>query len=102
MSQIGTGKAPNRFFTMFLRFADWLGSARRENEDISSDAHRIASLEAANADLKAQTRAANIKAIVWQVKAEDLQDKLDAQAHLVAYANRRKDSLARYELRRGK
>lgn len=78
MSQIGTGKAPNRFFTMFLRFADWLGSARRENDDISADALRIASLEAANADLKAQTRAANIKAMVWQVKAEDLQDKLDA------------------------
>lgn len=40
MSQIGTGKAPNRFFTMFLRFADWLGSARRENDDIYANAGR--------------------------------------------------------------
>ena len=87
---------------IWIKFLDWLGSARRENEDISSDAHRIASLEAANADLKAQTRAANIKAIVWQVKAEDLQDKLDAAQPLIDYAKRRKDSLARYELRRGK
>ena len=88
---------------IWIKFLDWLGSARRENEDISSDAHRIASLEAANADLKAQTRAANIKAIVWQVKAEDLQDKLDAQAHLVAYANRQKANRARYDAkRRGK
>jgi len=87
---------------IWIKFLDWLGSARRENEDISSDALRIASLEAANADLKAQTRAANIKAIVWQVKAEDLQDKLDAAQPLIDYAKRRKDSLARYELRRGK
>jgi len=97
MSQIGTGKAPNRFFTMFLRFADWLGSARRENDDITSDALRIASLEAANADLKAQTRAANIKAMVWQVKAEDLQDKLDAAQPLIETGRKRKAAVAKYK-----
>lgn len=78
-----------------MRILDWLGRAKWLNDDISSDALRIASLEAA-------LRAANIKAIVWQVKAEDLQDKLDAAQPLIDYAKRRKDSLARYELRRGK
>lgn len=110
MSQIGTGKAPNRFLTMLGRFADWLGSARRENDDISSDAVRIASLKAANDTLKAETRAANIKAIIWQTKAEDLQDKLTvAEAEiedcrsLVAYARKRKASLAKHDAkRRGK
>ena len=84
-----------------MKLFDWLGAARRENDEVNADALRIASLEAANADLKAQTRAANIKAMVWQTKAEDLQDKLDAQAPLVAYALKRKASLARYEKRRG-
>lgn len=83
-----------------MRILDWLGRAKWLNEDISSDALRIASLEAANADLKAQTRAANIKAMVWQVKAEDLQDKLDAQAPLVAYANRQKANRAKYDAKR--
>jgi len=103
----GTTKTPNRLVTMFLRFADWLGSARRENDDISADAVRIASLEFA-------LRQANIKAMVWQVKAEDLQDKLDAlcerefareaemqrAAPLVAYALRQKANRARYDAKR--
>lgn len=68
----------------FRDWFDWLGSARRENDAVNADALRIASLEAANADLKAQTRAANIKAIVWQVKAEDLQDKLEEARNTIA------------------
>lgn len=88
---------------MIRRALDWLGAARRENEDISSDALRIASLEAA-------LRAANIKAMVWQVKAEDLQDKLDNMAELYAadiplieYARRQKANRAKYDAkRRGK
>jgi len=88
---------------MIRRALDWLGAARRENDEVNADALRIASLEAANADLKAQTRAANIKAMVWQTKAEDLQDKLDAQAPLVAYALRQKANRAKYDAkRRGK
>jgi hypothetical protein len=95
---------------MIRKALDWLGSARRENEDISSDALRIACLEAANAALKAETRAANIRAMVWQVKAEDLQGKLDNMAELYAadiplieYARRQKANRARYDAkRRGK
>lgn len=87
-------------FTLFRACLDWLGNLRAENEslndDISADAVRIASLELA-------LRQANIKAMVWQVKAEDLQDKLDAQTPLVAYANRQKANRAKYDAkRRGK
>ena len=66
----------------FRRILDLLGRARSINEDISSDALRITALELA-------LRQANLKAIIWQT-----------QAPLVAYAKSRKDSLARYELRR--
>ena len=79
-----------------MKLLEWLGRAKSLNDDISADAVRIASLELA-------LRQANIKAMVWQVKAEDLQDKLDAQAPLVAYANRQKANRARYDAkRRGK
>lgn len=87
----------------FRDWFDWLGSARRLNDAISSDAVRIASLELA-------VRQANIKAMVWQVKAEDLQDKLDNMAELwaadiplIEYARRQKANRARYDAkRRGK
>ena len=67
---------------MIRRALDWLGAARRENDEVNADAVRITALELA-------LRQANLKAIIWQT-----------QAPLVAYAKSRKDSLARYELRR--
>lgn len=70
-----------------MKLFDWLGSARRLNDEVNADALRIASLEAANADLKAQTRAANIKAMVWQTKAEDLQDKLDEARNTIGVSD---------------
>ena len=70
---------------IWIKFLDWLGSARRENEDISSDAHRIASLEAANNEMARRLAAARndlSRAIqgnaAWSAKCKDLQDKLDA------------------------
>lgn len=74
----------------FRRILDLLGRARSINEDISSDALRIAAIELA-------LRQANLKAIIWQTKAEDLQDKLDAQAPLVAYALKRKAAVKKYQ-----
>ena len=67
---------------MIRRALDWLGAARRENDEVNADAVRITALELA-------LRQANLKAMIWQT-----------QAPLVAYAKSRKDSLARYELRR--
>lgn len=95
---------------IWIKFLDWLGSARRENEDISSDALRIASLEAANNEMARRLAAARndlSRAIqgnaAWSAKCKDLQDKLDAQAPLVAYASRQKANRAKYDAkRRGK
>ena len=88
---------------MIRRALDWLGAARRENDEVNADAVRITALELA-------LRQANLKAMVWQTKAEDLQDKLDnvnelyaADHPLVAYALRQKANRARYDAkRRGK
>ena len=81
---------------MIRRALDWLANAKSVNDEVNADALHITALELA-------LRQANIKAMVWQVKAEDLQGKLDAQAPLVAYANRQKANRARYDAkRRGK
>lgn len=81
---------------MIRRALDWLANAKSVNDEVNADALRIAALELA-------LRQANIKAMVWQTKAEDLQDKLDAQAPLVAYALRQKANRAKYDAkRRGK
>ena len=72
---------------MIRRALDWLANAKSVNDEVNADALRIASLEAANADLKAQTRAANIKAMVWQTKAEDLQDKLVEARNTIAVSD---------------
>ena len=84
----------------FRRILDLLGRARSINEDISSDALRIAALELA-------LRQANLKSMVWQTKAEDLQDKLDnvnelyaADFPLIEYALRQKANRARYDAKR--
>lgn len=102
---------------IWIKFLDWLGSARRENEDISSDALRIASLEAANNEMARRLAAARndlSRAIqgnaAWSAKCKDLQDKLDkltklyaADFPLIEYANRQKANRARYDAkRRGK
>ena len=85
---------------MIRRALDWIGSARRENDAITSDAVRITALELA-------LRQSNLKAMVWQTKAEDLQDKLDnvnelyaADFPLIEYALRQKANRARYDAKR--
>lgn len=93
-----------------MRILDWLGRAKWLNDDISSDALRIASLEAANKKLSEQRWQATVRSFVWQVKAEDLQNKLDNMAELYAadiplieYARRQKANRAKYDAkRRGK
>lgn len=86
-----------------MKLFDWLGAARRENDEVNADAVRITALELA-------LRQSNIKAMVWQTNAEDLQDKLDNVNELYAadiplneYARRQKANRARYDAkRRGK
>lgn len=67
---------------MIRRALDWLGAARRENDEVNADAVRITALELA-------LRQANLKAIIWQT-----------QAPLVAYANRQKANRAKYDAKR--
>lgn len=85
---------------MIRRALDWLANAKSVNDEVNADALRIAALELA-------LRQANLKAIIWQTKAEDLQDKLTvAEAEiedcrsLVAYARKRKASLAKHDAKR--
>ena len=83
-----------------MKLFDWLGAARRENDEVNADALRIADLEQTLASVRGDLARAIQGNAAWAAKYADLQDKLDAQAPLVAYAKSRKDSLARYELRR--
>ena len=92
---------------MIRRALDWLANAKSVNDEVNADAVRITALELA-------LRQANIKAMVWQTKVEDLQDKLeeacervfaqDAELQhtmpLVAYALRQKANRARYDAKR--
>ena len=64
----------------FRRILDLLGRARSINEDISSDVLRITALELA-------LRQSNLKAMVWQTKAEDLQDKLDEARNTIGVSD---------------
>ena len=88
---------------MTRRALDWLANAKSVNDEVNADALHITALELA-------LRQANIKAMVWQTKSEDLQDKLDnvnelyaADFPLIEYARRQKANRARYDAkRRGK
>lgn len=120
---------------MIRRALDWLGSARRENDEVNADALRIADLEDANVSLNAELADARAdiesqdgtidflrslrerecetiqklrgdlaRAIqgnaAWAAKFAEITAEMQRAAPLVAYALKRKDSLARYELRR--
>lgn len=102
---------------MIRRALDWLGAARRENDEVNADAVRIASLEAANnkmarhlADARNDLARAMRGNAAWSAKCKDLQDKPDkltklyaADFPLIEYANRQKANRARYDAkRRGK
>ena len=65
---------------MIRRALDWLGAARRENDEVNADAVRIAALELA-------LRQSNLKAMIWQTKAEDLQDKLDEARNTIGVSD---------------
>ncbi len=62
---------------MIRRALDWLANAKSVNDAISSDALCITALELVLANTRIELRQAQIKSMVWQTKAEDLQDKLE-------------------------
>lgn len=63
-----------------MKLFDWLANAKSVNDEVNADAVRIAALELA-------LRQANIKAMVWQVKAEDLQDKMEEARNTIAVSD---------------
>lgn len=92
-----------------MTFLSWLGTLKSRNEDITSDALRIAQLEAALKTARDEAARAIVNAAIWERTWEQAQDRiaeLDAELQytmpLVAYALRRKKSLADYEERRGR
>ena len=87
---------------MIRRALDWLANAKSVNDEVNADALRIADLEQTLASVRGDLARAIQGNAAWAAKYADLQDKLDAQAPLVAYALKRKASLAKYEKRRGK
>ncbi len=62
----------------FRDWFDWLGTARRENEDITSDALRIAALEAALKTARDEAARAIVTAAIAQGKCERAQDQYEA------------------------
>lgn len=92
---------------MIRRALDWLANAKSVNDEVNADAVRIASLEAANNKMASHLAAARndlSRAIqgnaAWSAKFAEITAEMQRAAPLVAYAKSRKDSLARYELRR--
>lgn len=85
---------------MIRRALDWLGAARRENDEVNADAVRIASLEKTLASVRGDLARAIQGNAAWAAKFAEITAEMQRAAPLVAYAKSRKDSLARYELRR--
>ena len=85
---------------MIRRALDWLGAARRENDEVNADAVRIADLEQTLASVRGDLARAIQGNAAWAAKFAEITAEMQRAAPLVAYAKSRKDSLARYELRR--
>lgn len=61
---------------MIRRALDWLGAARRENDEVNADAVRIASLEKTLASVRGDLARAIQGNAAWAAKYADLQDKI--------------------------
>lgn len=87
----------------FRRILDLLGRARSINEDISSDALRIADLEQTLASVRGDLARAIQGNAAWAAKYAEITAEMQRAAPLVAYALRQKANRARYDAkRRGK
>lgn len=83
-----------------MKLFDWLGAARRENDEVNADVLRIADLEQTLASVRGDLARAIQGNAAWAAKYAEITAEMQRAAPLVAYAKSRKDSLARYELRR--
>lgn len=88
---------------MIRRALDWLGAARRENDEVNADAVRIASLEKTLASVRGDLARAIQGNAAWAAKYAEITAEMQRAAPLVAYALRQKANRARYDAkRRGK
>ena len=85
-----------------MKLFDWLGAARRENDEVNADALRIADLEQTLASVRGDLARAIQGNAAWAAKFAEITAEMQRAAPLVAYALKRKASLAKYEKRRGK
>ena len=86
----------------FRDWFDWLGTARRENEDITSDALRIAALEAALKTARDEAARAIVTAAIAQGKCERAQDQVRAILASKEYTTGVKRLAAIAKYRRGR
>lgn len=88
---------------MIRRALDWLGAARRENDEVNADALRIADLEQTLASVRGDLARAIQGNAAWAAKYAEITAEMQRAAPLVAYALRQKANRARYDAkRRGK
>ena len=70
------------------------------NDEVNADVLRIADLEQTLASVRGDLARAIQGNAAWAAKFAEITAEMQRAAPLVAYAKSRKDSLARYELRR--
>ena len=88
---------------MIRRALDWLGAARRVNDEVNADALRIADLEQTLASVRGDLARAIQGNAAWAAKYAEITAEMQRAAPLVAYALRQKANRARYDAkRRGK
>ena len=85
---------------MIRRALDWLGAARRENDEVNADALRIAALEQTLASVRSDLARAIQGNAAWAAKYAEITAEMQRAAPLVAYALRQKANRARYDAKR--
>lgn len=85
-----------------MTFLSWLGTLKSRNEDITSDALRIAALEAALKTARDEAARAIVSAAIAQGKCERAQDQLRAILESKEYTTGVKRLAAIAKYRRGR
>lgn len=82
---------------MIRRALDWLGSARRENDEVNADVLRIADLEQTLASVRGDLARAIQGNAAWAAKFAEITAEIQRAAPLVAYALKRKAAVKKYQ-----
>ena len=85
-----------------MTFLSWLGTLKSRNADITSDALRIAALEAALKTSRDDLARMTVSAAIWEGKWESAQDELRAILESKEYTTGVKRLAAIAKYRRGR